>query len=78
MWLWRNVSTVMRMGWVGPKPRLPVIPSPRDEGHGAVRMQHAGTIKTATASTSRRSSAATPVAMTTAWETTRWLKRALW
>ena len=30
MWLWCNVSTVMRMGWgQGRNLRLPVIPSPR-------------------------------------------------
>jgi hypothetical protein len=33
----------------GPKPRLPVIPSPAQWGHGAVRVQHVGSIKTATA-----------------------------
>ncbi len=33
----------------GPNPRLPVIPSPAQWGHGAVRVQHAGSIKTATA-----------------------------
>ena len=32
----------------GPNLRLPVIPSPRKRGHGAVRVQHAGSIKTAT------------------------------
>ena len=30
----------------GPNLRLPVIPSPRKWGHGAVRVQHAGSIKT--------------------------------
>ena len=35
----------------GPKPRLPVIPSPRRRGHGAVRVQHAGSIKWATTPT---------------------------
>ena len=33
----------------GPNLRLPVIPSPPQEGHGAVRVQHAGSITTATA-----------------------------
>src|ERR1700736_222154 len=33
----------------GPNLRLPVIPSPRKRGHGAVRVQHAGHISTATA-----------------------------
>jgi len=32
----------------GPDLRLPVIPSPRKGGHGAVRVQHAGSITTAT------------------------------
>jgi hypothetical protein len=39
----------------GPNLRLPVIPSPRQEGHGAVRVQHAGSIKTATTPRSRGS-----------------------
>src|ERR1700676_4498278 len=38
----------------GPNLRLPVIPSPRKRGHGAVRVQHAGSISTATAPRDRK------------------------
>src|SRR4051812_19680789 len=45
MWLWGNVSTVMRMGWgqgriFGCRSSL----RPPQGGHGAARVQHAGSI----------------------------------
>ena len=45
-------SDVYGLG-AGPNLRLPVIPSPPQEGHGAVRVQHAGSITTATTPRSR-------------------------
>jgi hypothetical protein len=48
MWLWCNVSTVMRVGWGRAETSAAGHPFAPQRGHGAVRVQHAGSIKTAT------------------------------
>jgi hypothetical protein len=46
MWLWRNVSTVDAHGLGRAETSAAVIPSPAQRGHGAVCVQHAGSITT--------------------------------
>jgi hypothetical protein len=52
---------LMRMGWGRAETSAAVIPSPRNGGHGAVFVQHAGSIRTATAPRSAETAGATNV-----------------